>query len=47
MDPSVYLFLLFNKMTNGASAQYNSSASQKPNPGEDITSGALGIAYTF
>ena len=47
MDPNVYLFLLFNRMTNGASSQYNSSANQKPNPGEDITSGALGIAYTF
>ena len=47
LDPSVYLFLLVNKMTNGASGQYNSSANQKPNPGEDIKSGAIGIAYTF
>ena len=47
LDPSTYLFLLANKMTNGASSQYNSSANQKPNPGEDITSAALGLAYTF
>src|SRR6266540_7409660 len=46
LDPSVYIFGLYSKLTNGASAVYNSS-SQKPSPGEDITQGGVGIAYTF
>jgi hypothetical protein len=47
MDPNVYIFVLANRVMNGASAQYNPSASQKPNPGEDMTTGAVGIAYAF
>ncbi len=46
MDPSVYIFVLASKLTNGPAARYNSS-SQTPNPGEDITQGAVGLAYTF
>ncbi len=46
LDPSVYIFGLYSKLTNGAAAVYNSS-SQKPRPGEDITQGGVGIAYTF
>ncbi len=46
VDPNVYLFGLYSKLTNSASAVYNSS-SQKPKPGEDITQGAVGLAYTF
>ncbi len=46
LDPSVYIFGLYSKLKNGASAVYNSS-SQKPSPGEDITQGGVGIAYTF
>ena len=46
LDPSVYIFGLYSKLTNGAAARYNSS-SQSPNPGEDITQGGIGIAYTF
>ncbi len=46
MDPSVYVFVLASKLTNGAAARYNSS-SQTPNPGEDITQGGIGLAYTF
>jgi len=46
MDPSVYIFVLASKLTNGPAARYNSS-SQTPNPGEDITQGGVGIAYTF
>jgi len=46
LDPSVYIFGLYSKLTNGASAVYNSS-SQKPRPGEDITQGGVGLAYTF
>ena len=47
LDPGTYIFVIGNKITNGKSAQYNSSATQKPNPGEDITTGAIGFAYTF
>ncbi len=47
LDPSAYVFGLFTKVKNGTSAQYNNLALQKPNPGEDITSGAIGFAYTF
>jgi len=46
LDPSVYIFGLFSKLTNGDAARYNSS-SQSPAPGEDITQGGVGIAYTF
>lgn len=46
LDPSVYIFGLYSKLKNGASAVYNGS-SQKPSPGEDITQGGVGIAYTF
>lgn len=46
LDPTVYIFGLVSKLTNGASARYNSS-SQTPAPGEDITQGGVGIAYTF
>ncbi len=46
MDPNFYIFGLYSKLKNGASAVYNSS-SQKPSPGEDITQGGVGIAYTF
>ena len=46
LDPSVYIFGLYSKLTNSAAAVYNSS-SQKPKPGEDITQGGAGIAYTF
>jgi predicted porin len=46
MDPSFYVFGLYSKLTNGASARYNNS-SQGPAPGEDITQGAVGIAYNF
>src|SRR6266704_3067863 len=41
LDPSAYVFGLFTKVKNGTSAQYNNLALQKPNPGEDITSGAI------
>ena len=47
LDPNAYIFVIGNKVTNGKSAQYNSSANQKPNPGEDITTGGIGFAYTF
>jgi len=46
LDPSLYIFGLYSKLTNSAAAVYNSS-SQKPRPGEDITQGGVGIAYTF
>jgi predicted porin len=46
LDPTVYIFGLFSKLTNGDAARYNSS-SQSPAPGEDITQGGVGIAYTF
>src|SRR6266705_222883 len=46
LDPNVYIFGLASKLTNGPAARYNSS-SQKPRPGEDITQGGVGIAYTF
>ncbi len=47
LDPNAYVFGLFTKLKNGTSAQYNNLALQKANPGEDITSGAVGFAYTF
>jgi predicted porin len=49
MDPNLYLFVLASKLTNGSSARYNNAASTQPdpNPGEDITQGAVGLAYTF
>jgi len=46
LDPAMYIFGLYSKLTNGAAARYNSS-SQSPAPGEDITQGGVGIAYTF
>jgi predicted porin len=46
MDPSFYIFGLYSKLTNGASARYNNS-SQTPSPGEDITQGSVGMAYIF
>ena len=49
MDPNLYLFVLASKLTNGSSARYNNAASTQPDPfpGEDITQGAVGLAYTF
>ncbi len=47
LDPQLNIFFLVSKLMNGASAQYNSTASFKPNPGEDVTTGAVGIAYSF
>ena len=49
MDPNFYLFVLASKLTNGSSARYSNVASTQPNPnpGEDITQGAVGLAYTF
>jgi predicted porin len=47
LDPSAYLFGLLARVTNGSSAQYNNTALQKPNPGEDIKNIAVGFAYTF
>jgi hypothetical protein len=46
LDPSFYVFGLYSKVTNGASARYNNST-QSPSDGEDITQMALGIAYSF
>src|SRR5882762_230477 len=46
LDPSVYIFVMASKLINGNSAVYNSST-QTPKPGEDITQGGVGIAYTF
>jgi hypothetical protein len=49
VDPNFYLFVLASKLTNGSSARYSNVASTQPdpNPGEDITQGAVGLAYTF
>jgi predicted porin len=47
LDPSAYLFGLLARVTNGSSAQYNNTALQKPNPGEDVKNIAVGFAYTF
>jgi hypothetical protein len=49
MDPTVYVFVLANKLTNGSSARYSNVASTQPNPnpGESITQGAVGLAYIF
>src|SRR5712691_590050 len=47
LDPSAYLFGLVGKLKNGSAATYSNLASQKPNPGEDITQIAVGLAYTF
>ncbi len=47
LDPSAYLFGLLARVTNGSSAQYNNTALQKANPGEDIKNIAVGFAYTF
>ncbi len=47
LDPSAYVFGLVSKLTNGAAATYSNLASQKPNPGEDITQIGVGLAYTF
>ena len=46
-DASTYLFALYARLKNGTSARYNNSAQGSPNPGEDITQAALGLAYTF
>jgi len=49
LDPSVYIFGLYSKLTNGAAARYSNVSSIQPNPspGEDIKQGAVGLAYTF
>jgi len=46
-DPSTYLFGLLARLNNGSSARFNNTASQTPNPGEDITQLAVGLAYSF
>ena len=46
-DPSTYLFGLLARLNNGSSARFNNTASQTPNPGEDITQIAVGLAYSF
>ncbi|HYU68729.1 MAG TPA: porin [Burkholderiales bacterium] len=47
LDPSFYLFGLYGVMNNGAGARYENLESGRGNPGEDITQGAIGLAYTF
>ncbi len=47
VDPSAYVFGLVAKLKNGSAATYSNLAAQKPNPGEDITQIAVGLAYTF
>jgi general bacterial porin, GBP family len=47
LDPSVYVFALYSRLINGSSARFNNSTQGSPNPGEDITQAALGLAYTF
>jgi predicted porin len=47
LDPSTYLFGLAARLTNGDSARFNNTSLQTPNPGEDITQIAVGLAYSF
>jgi predicted porin len=47
LDPSFYLFGLYSVLNNGAGARYENLESGRGNPGEDITQGAIGLAYTF
>ncbi|MGB5080752.1 MAG: porin [Burkholderiales bacterium] len=47
LDPRFYVFALYSTMKNEDSARYENLASERPNPGEDITQGAIGITYTF
>ena len=42
-----YLFLMGALLRNGFSAQYNTSASQGPNVGEDIDQYAFGMSHSF
>ncbi|MGZ5101883.1 MAG: porin [Usitatibacter sp.] len=42
-----YLFVMAALVRNGFSAQYNNSASQTPNVGEDLDQYAIGISHSF
>jgi predicted porin len=47
LDPSFYLYGLYSVMNNSAGARFENLESGRGNPGEDITQGAIGLAYSF
>ena len=47
IDPSMYLFLIYSKIDNGASARYDNVSNGAPATGEDVTQYAIGLAYNF
>lgn len=47
IDPSVYLFAIYSKIDNGASARYDNVSNGGPATGEDVIQYALGLGYTF
>jgi len=47
IDPNVYVFALYSKIANGASARYDNVSNGAPATGEDVQQTAVGFAYTF
>lgn len=47
LDPSFYLFALYSVLDNGAGAVFENLESGRPNVGETITQGAVGLTYRF
>ena len=46
-DRQTFLYLIVNKLSNGASAQHDNWGNSTPNRGEDVKQAALGISYSF
>ena len=46
-DRQTFVYLIANKLSNGASAQHDNWAASTPNRGEDLKQMALGVSYSF
>jgi predicted porin len=46
-DRQTFVYLIANKLSNGASAQHDNWAASTPNRGEDVKQIAVGVSYSF
>ena len=46
-DRQTFLYVIYNKLNNGASARHDNWSASSPNRGEDVTQMAVGISYSF
>jgi predicted porin len=46
-DRQTFVYVIVNRLNNGASAQHDNWAASTPNRGEDLSQAAIGISYSF